>query len=153
MSMIEYIVKTTQFPRWLFDKGTRVVEVLNSLFLIGFMGTFLYDFEGILKLPSYKAFAVASSPYWWIGMGALGVVQVMALVKTSIQSNQFSGVILIASAWVWGMVAVTFIASVPPLTSDPIVYTIFSIVCGVGGLYLLKSNKMFEEEVCRKIVK
>ena len=86
-------------------------------------------------------------------MGALGVVQVMALVKTSIQSNQFSGVILIASAWVWGMVAATFIASMPPLTSAPIVYTIFSIVCGVGGLYLLKSNKMFEEEVCRKIVK
>ena len=117
MSMIEYIVKTTHFPRWLFDKGTRVVEVLNSLFLIRFMGTFLYDFEGILKLSSYKAFAAASSPYWWIGMGVLGVVQVMALVKTSIQSNQFSGVILIASAWVWGMVAATFIASIPSLTS------------------------------------
>ena len=51
------------------------------------------------------------------------------------------------------MVAATFIASIPPLTSAPIVYTVFSIVCGVGGLYLLKSNKMFEEEVCRKIVK
>ena len=72
MSMIEYIVKTTHFPRWLFDKGTRVVEVLNSLFPIGFMGTFLYDFEGILKLQSYKAFAVASSPYWWIGMVGFG---------------------------------------------------------------------------------
>ena len=153
MSMIEYIVKTTHFPRWLFDKGTRVVEVLNSLFLIGFASTFIYNFEGILSLPSYKAFAIASSAYWWIGMFVLGVVQFMSLIKTSLHSNQVSGIILISSAWVWGMVAVTFIASLPPLTSAPIVYTIFSIVCGVGGLYLLKSNKMFEEEVCRKIVK
>ena len=68
MSVFEQIVKTRHIPHWLFDKGTRVVEVLNSLFLIGFASTFIYNFEGILSLPSYKAFAIASSPYWWIGM-------------------------------------------------------------------------------------
>ena len=35
MSVFEQIVKTRHIPHWLFDKGTRVVEVLNSLFLIG----------------------------------------------------------------------------------------------------------------------
>ena len=145
MSVFEQIVKTRHIPHWLFDKGTRVVEVLNSLFLIGFATTFIYNFEGILSLQSYKAFAIASSAYWWIGMFVLGVVQFMALIKTSLQSNQASGIILISSAWVWGMVAGTFIASLPPLTPAPIGYSIFSLMCATAGLYLLKLNKVEED--------
>lgn len=145
MSVFEQIVKTRHIPHWLFDKGTRVVEVLNSLFLIGFASTFINDFEGIVSLPSYKEFAIAPSVYWWIGMFALGVVQFMALIKTSLQSNQASGIILISSAWVWGMVAGTFIASLPPLTSAPIGYSIFSLMCATAGLYLLKLNKVEED--------
>lgn len=145
MSVFEQIVKTRHIPHWLFDKGTRVVEVLNSLFLIGFSYTFINDFDGILTLPSYKAFAIASNPYWWVGMFVLGVVQFVALIKTSLRSNQASGVILISSAWVWGMVAGTFIASLPPLTSAPIVYSIFSLMCATAGLYLLKTNKVEED--------
>ena len=145
MSVFEQIVKTRHIPHWLFDKGTRVVEVLNSLFLIGFASTFINNFEGILSLPSYRAFAIASSAYWWIGMFTLGVVQFMALIKTSVQSNQASGIILISSAWLWGMVAATFIASIPPLTSAPITYLIFTLMCATAGLYLLKINKVEED--------
>ena len=145
MSVFEQIVKTRHIPHWLFDKGTRVVEVLNSLFLIGFAITFINDFEGILSLSSYKAFAIASNPYWWVGMFVLGVVQFMALIKTSLRSNQASGIILISSAWVWAMVAVTFIASLPPLTPAPITYSIFTLMCATAGLYLLKTNKVEED--------
>ena len=144
MTVFEQIAKTRHIPHWLFDKGTRVVEVLNSLFLIGFATTFIYNFEGILSLSSYKAFAIASSAYWWIGMFVLGVVQFIALLKTSLQSNQASGIILISSAWVWGMVAGTFIASLPPLTPAPIGYSIFSLMCATAGIYLLKTNKVEE---------
>ena len=144
MTIIEQIVKTRHIPHWLFDKGTRVVEVLNSLFLIGFASTFIYNFEGILSLQAYKAFAIASSAYWWIGMFVLGVVQFIALLKTSLQSNQASGIILISSAWVWGMVAGTFIASLPPLTPARVGYSIFSLMCATAGIYLLKTNKVEE---------
>ena len=145
MSVFEQIVKTRHIPHWLFNKGTRVVEVLNSLFLIGFAITFINDFDGIISLPSYTAFAIASNPYWWVGMFVLGVVQFMALIKTSLQSNQASGIILISSAWVWGMVAGTFIASLPPLTPSPITYSTFSLMCATAGLYLLKLNKVEED--------
>lgn len=145
MSVFEQIVKTRHIPHWLFDKGTRVVEVLNSLFLIGFASAFINDFEGIVSLPPYKEFAIASGVYWWIGMFVLGVVQFMALIKTSLQSNQASGIILISSAWVWGMVAGIFIASLPPLTPSPIAYSTFSLMCATAGLYLLKLNKVEED--------
>ena len=148
MSVFEQIVKTRHIPHWLFDKGTRVVEVLNSLFLIGFASTFIYNFEGILSFSSYRAFAIASNPYWWIGMFVLGVVQFMALIETSLHSNQASGIILISSAWVWGMVAGIFIASSPPLTSAPVIYSIFTLICATAGLYLLKTNKA-EEDVTK----
>ena len=78
-------------------------------------------------------------------MFTLGVVQFMALIKTSLQSNQASGIILISSAWVWGMVAGTFIASLPPLTSAPIIYSIFTLMCATAGMYLLKINKVEED--------
>ena len=145
MTVFEQIVKTRHIPHWLFDKGTRVVEVLNSLFLIGFATAFINDFEGILSSSSYKAFAIASSVYWWIGMFVLGVVQFVALLKTSLHSNQASGIILISSAWVWGMVVGGFIASLPPLTPAPIVYSIFSLMCATAGMYLLKTNKVEED--------
>ena len=145
MTVFEQIVKTRHIPHWLFDKGTRVVEVLNSLFLIGFATTFIYNFEGVISLSSYKVFAIASSPYWWIGMFVLGVVQFMALLKTSLQSNQASGIILISSAWVWSMIAGTFIASLPPLTPAPIVYSVFTLMCATTGMYLLKTNKVEED--------
>ena len=145
MTVFEQIVKTRHIPHWLFDKGTRVVEVLNSLFLIGFATAFIYNFEGIISLPSYKAFAIAPSTYWWIGMFVLGVVQFVALLKTSLQSNQASGIILISSAWVWGMVVGGFIASLPPLTPAPIGYSIFSLMCATAGMYLLKTNKVEED--------
>lgn len=148
MTVFEQIVKTRHIPHWLFDKGTRVVEVLNSLFLIGFATTFIYDFEYVLSLPSYRAFAIASSAYWWVGMFALGVVQFIALIKTSLQSNQASGIILISSAWVWGMVAGTFVASTLTITSAPIIYSIFSLMCATAGMYLLKLNKV-EEDVTK----
>ena len=145
MTVFEQIVKTRHIPHWLFDKGTRVVEVLNSLFLIGFATAFIYNFEGIISLPSYKAFAIAPSTYWWIGMFVLGVVQFVALLKTSLQSNQASGIILISSAWVWGMVVGGFIASLPPLTPAPIVYSILTLMCATAGMYLLKTNKVEED--------
>ena len=145
MSVFEQIVKIRHIPHWLFDKGTRVVEVLNSLFLIGFASTFIYNFNGILTLQSYKAFAIASSPYWWIGMFVLGVVQFVALIKTSLHSNQASGIILISSAWVWGMVAGTFMVNLPPLTSAPIIYSIFTLMCATAGMYLLKTSKVEED--------
>ena len=78
-------------------------------------------------------------------MFILGVVQFMALIKTSLQSNQASGIILISSAWVWGMVAGTFIASLSPLTPAPIAYLIFSLMCATAGIYLLKTNKVEED--------
>ena len=116
------IRKYRQLIMWMFDTGTRVVEVLNSLLLLGFTATFLYNFSDVIMLQSYKGFAVAGSGWWWVIMGTLGVVQIIAAHKKSLQSNQFSGYVLLVSSWVWALISATFIYGLPPLTTAPITY-------------------------------
>ena len=74
-----------------------------------------------------------------------GSVLFMSLHKVSFQTIQANVINLISSAWVWGMVAGTFIASLPPLTPAPIIYSIFTLMCATAGIYLLKTNKVEED--------
>lgn len=144
---VKYTIdKTKQFWAWLFLRGTRVVEFINAAFLLGFVIPFLYNFDAVLALPSYRKFAVASSALWWILIGALGIAQIIAMAKKSNHSNQISGFILILSGWIWGLVAATFISSVPPLTSAPVIYTIVAVLCLAAGLYLIKCSKLIEDK-------
>lgn len=138
------IEKSVELHHWLFNTGTRVVEVINTIFLIGFMSVFLHDFNGLSALPSYRAFAIASNEWWWLSMGILGLLQFIAMVKKTNASNQMSGFILLISAWIWIVVAGTFIISTPPLSTAPIMYTTIAILCALAGLYLLKFNKAKE---------
>ena len=143
------IQKYRQLITWMFYTGTRVVEVLNSLLLLGFTVTFLYNFADIIMLQSYKGFAVAGS-WLWVIMGTLGVVQMIATHKKSLQSNQFSGYVLLVSSWVWALISATFIYGLPPLTTAPITYGVFSAMCGMAGMHLIKCNKATEDK-CRHV--
>lgn len=140
------ILKYRQLIMWMFDTGTRVVEVLNSLLLLGFTATFLYNFSDVIMLQSYKGFAVAGSQWWWVIMGTLGVVQIVAAHKKSLQSNQFSGYVLLVSSWVWALISATFIYGLPPLTTAPITYGVFSAMCGMAGMHMIKCNKATEDK-------
>ena len=146
------IRKYQQIITWMFDTGTRVVGVLNSLLLLGFTVTFLYNFADVIMLQSYKGFAVAGSGWWWVIMGTLGVVQMIATHKKSLQSNQFSGYVLLVSSWVWALVSATFIYGLPPLTTAPITYVVFSAMCGMAGMHLIKCNKATEDKYRQEIM-
>ena len=138
--------KYRQLIMWMFDTGTRVVEVLNSLLLLGFTATFLYNFSDVIMLQSYKGFAVVGGEWWWVIIGTLGVVQIVAARKKSLQSNQFSGYVLLVSSWVWALISATFIYGLPPLTTAPITYGVFSAMCGMAGMHMIKYNKATEDK-------
>lgn len=144
---INYTInKYKQLVSWIFTTGTRVVEVLNALLLMGFTITFLYNFAEVLMLPSYKGFAIAGSAWWWVGMGTLSVIQILVANKKSLHSNQFSGYVLLVSSWVWALISTTFIYGLPPLTTAPITYGTFSLMCAMAGMHLIKCNKGLEDK-------
>lgn len=140
------IGKTSYFHQWLFSKETRVIEFLNAALLLGFTLPFLYNFDAILNSDMYLEFYLAGNPLWWVGMVVLGVLQVIAMVKKGVRSNQVSGFVLLVSAWVWSMIASIFVAASPPLTPAPVIYSIISFTCAAAGLYLLKYNKAIEDK-------
>lgn len=139
------IKSLTQFHNWVFGQGTRVVEFINTVMLIAFTLPFFYNFELILVSKVYSKFYFAGSSLWWFGMIVLGFIQMYAMIKKGLHANQVSGYILILSSWVWAIIAAIFVASSPPITTAPIVYTVISFVCAAAGLYLLKYNKAIED--------
>ena len=50
------------FQRWLFDTGTRSVELLSSLWLIGFALVFWFDDGAMNVLPTYYKFQAVPEP-------------------------------------------------------------------------------------------
>lgn len=139
------IRKGDDFLEWLFSQGTRVVEFMNTILLIGFTIPLLYNFESVLNNPPYTAVYLVGNPVWWGGMSVLGFVQWYAMSRKGIHSNQVSGFILIVSGWTWCMIASLFLAKTPPLTPTPIVYMTIGFVCVVAGIFMMRVNKKVED--------
>lgn len=149
---IKYIIRNSQdFHTWLFAQSARIIEFLNTCLLILFTFPFIYNLDGILATPLYERFILLEQPQWWFGMLSLGFLQMYAMLKKSIQSNQFSGYILIVSSWVWGMIGSLFIQSGQLINTAPIVYITISLVCAMSGYYLLKHNKGIEDRFTKRV--
>lgn len=145
-----YILKKSDsFLDWLFFKGTRVVEFLNTLLLIGFTIPLIYNLEGIISSMPYPTIYLMGNPVWWSGMAILGFLQWFAMTRQGIHSNQISGFILMVSGWVWAMIASLFLSRYPPLTPAPIVYIVIAFICVISGLYLLRLNKRIEDTITK----
>ena len=134
-----------KFLDWLFARGTRVVEFLNTALLIGFTLPLIYNLDTIISASPYPKIYLLGSPFWWGAMAILGIFQWYAMTRKGIHSNQVSGFILMVSGWVWAMIASLFLVRTPPLTPAPIVYLVISFICIVSGLYILRLNKKIED--------
>lgn len=140
--LVEY---SDSFLEWLFYRGTRVVEFLNTALLIGFTFPLIYNLDTIISSRPYPVIYLLGNPFWWSAMALLGLAQWYAMICKGIKSNQISGYILIVSGWVWAMIASLFLVRTPPLTPAPVVYLVIAFTCIVAGMYLLRINKKLED--------
>lgn len=140
------VSKGDDFLEWLFSKGTRVVEFLNTLLLIGFTLPLIYNMDTIITQAPYPRVYLLGNPLWWSLMAILGLMQWAAMARKGVHSNQVSGFILMVSAWAWALIASMYIVKTHPLTPAPIVYMIISFVCAAAGLYMLRINKRVEDK-------
>lgn len=137
--------KGDDFLNWLFSQGTRVVEFLNTILLLGFTFPLLYNLDTLISHAPYPKIYLMGNPFWWSAIAILGFVQWFAMSRKGIHSNQLSGFILMVSGWTWGMIASLFLVKSPPLTPTPIVYMAIGFICVIAGLYLLRTNKKVED--------
>lgn len=149
---ILYLVNTSQnFHDWLFAQSARIIEFLNTCLLMLFTIPFIYNLDGILATPLYERFILLEQPQRWFGMLSVGFIQLYAMLKRSVHSNQFSGFVLLVSAWIWAMIGSLFIQSGQLINTAPIVYITISFVCAASGYYLIKHNKDIEDRFTKRV--
>lgn len=137
---------------WLFDSGTRAMEVLNAFGLVGFSGVFFLNNPVLIKLPTYENFALVTPPSYWLITLVLGVSCLLALKQKSLRSNQISGYLIMLSAVVWAIIALGFtMEDFNGITTAPLTYGLLSLFCVLTGTRLLLVNRE-EEEKQKKLV-
>lgn len=129
---------------WLFELATRLAEFINTVALLGFSFFMLIGFERLIQSHPYRKFTYASSELFWMAVFMLGVFQLIAMLRCSIQSNQASGILLQISSVVWLLFAVTFGLDYPPISTALPIYALLSFVTIAAGHKLININKVNE---------
>lgn len=143
-----YVLKYSH--NWLFDSGTRCMEVFNSIGLICIGTIFFTNNTYLINLPSYEKFEYVNPPEYWLLVTVLGILNFVAMTIPSLKANQVSGYLMLWSAVVWSVIAVTFNLDVSKLTTAAVIYGLLAFFCTLTGIRLLLLNRAEEEEQERK---
>lgn len=130
---------------WLFELATRLAEFINTTSLIGFSFFMLIGLDELVYQYPYRKFTYASSEFFWLAVLSLGILQMIAMLRSSVRSNQASGIVLQISAIVWFVFAVTFGLDYPPISTALPIYSLLAFICAAGGHKLINANK---ENLC-----
>ena len=135
-----------RFRRWLFEVGTRIVELLNALLLVSFSSIMALNYFNLLSLPSYARFDITQAYHWLFVLG-LGVAQLVAMCRLSNRSNQVSGLLLLFSGTVWLIIAAIFSANAAHvMTTAVTTYVLVALACLLAGYELLTINRLLEDD-------
>lgn len=135
-----------RFRRWLFEVGTRIVELLNALLLVSFSSIMALNYFNLLSLPSYARFDITQAYHWLFVLG-LGVAQLFVMCKESNRSNQVSGLLLLFSGTVWLIIAAIFSANAAHvMTTAVTTYVLVALACLLAGYELLTINRLLEDD-------
>ena len=135
----------TKFQFWLFSRGTRAVEFVSAIGLLGFALVFWVDDGHIYDAPLYYKFATI--PEWRIITTLIftGLAQICAMWYDSVKSTVISGYLLLWAGLVWAMISVAFIMSYPPLNTGMVLPPAVSFLCALAGRNMISYALMMYE--------
>ena len=119
-----------KFQQWIFGTCTRAIEMLNSAVMLGFALVFQHIPPNLMVIV----------------LTGTALLQLYAAIYQSNKSNIWSGWLLIWSALVWSVIAGTFWAAYPPLSTGMFTYLIFAFFCGLAGFSLIRYTKKLEDQ-------
>lgn len=145
------VLQMSRFRTWLFLYATRIVEFVNGCFIVGFSLVFIFDIllgqSRLYEMGSYSSFKNADG-FLWVAFLILGILQFAAMMFYSIRSNKASAFVLIISSAIWALIAGTFFSSRGGVvTTGPVIYGIWALMCLLAGYELLSVNKKIEAAV------
>ena len=119
---------------WLFDDAVRPIELMSSITLMSFASIFIIGSVDISLEYPYRAFAIATSAWWWVAMFALGAGQFIALTSKSLRSDRLSAILLAVSMVVYLILVGLFSSDYPPLSTAVPIYFISAVMCMLGSV-------------------
>ena len=125
---------------WLFDKGTRAIEVLNAT-IFAIWGMVLLGDGGMVQTEHYKGFAVFEAIFgrkaWACAFLACAAFAVLGMLCDARRCKVLGGYALLLGALTWALLATGFVAAYPPVNTSMFVYTAISVMCFLSGEHVM----------------
>ena len=138
--MKRIIMRVNQGRRFLFHLPTKSIEFLNGLLALMFGLVFMMNGSSLVQYKSYVAFTYVGPVWLWFVISMIGVFQLNAMRKETLESNMLSAIVLKVSSLLWFLVAILFGSTYPPLSTGFFTYLIISLVCVLAGYELSAQN-------------
>lgn len=126
--------------RWLFDTGTRVMEVFNALCFAIWGWVLLVDGR-MLETAHYRGFAVFEAVFgrhaWAGAFLACSGFAVGGLVCKAGRCRILGGYALLLGALTWTLLALGFARAFPPLNTSVMIYSGLSLLCFLSGEHVM----------------
>lgn len=148
--LLDWRFLPSRFQMWSFGTGTRVVEFISGIGLLGFALVFWLDADLLLHYPIYYKFQHAPSLLLVMVFGLVGTTQLWAMLYWSHRRNVISGYLLIAGSLIWALVSVAFWAAYPPAHTGIVLPPILMLLCVLAGRNLMNYSK-FAEGINKKV--
>lgn len=136
---------------WVFKPPTKAFELLNFLTLQGFSLSFLVNGEALLLKAIYKHFIYINSPWVWIAVLFLSMMQLFIIWDESLKFNILSAYILKVSGLFYGLLAVLFSIDMVIPNTGFATYSSLSIIMVLAGFQLGAENtcKQLKSVICK----
>ena len=149
-AIIDFIFDLSFLPDKLqtiiFSTGTRGIEILSSLVMLGFAFVFYISGNEISHEDLYSKFQHIHPHVVVCVLTVTAILQLYAAIYQSSKSNIWSGWLLIWSALVWFVITGIFWAAYPPLSTGMSTYLVFAVFCGLAGRSLIRHTKHLEDK-------
>ena len=127
--LLDFRFLPSKFQYWLFQRGTRAIEFISAIGLIGFAVVFHINDGTMYDLPLYHKFAEIEEWKIVATLGVVGCSQLLTLGYSSIKATALSGYMLLIRA----LISVAFYMSYPPLNTGMVVPPLLAFVCMLAG--------------------
>ena len=131
--LLDFRFLPSKFQYWLFQRGTRAIEFISAIGLIGFAVVFHINDGTMYDLPLYHKFAEIEEWKIVVTLGVVGCLQALTLGYSSVKATALSGYMLLISALIWALISVAFYMSYPPLNTGMVVPPLLAFVCMLAG--------------------
>ncbi len=135
-----------KFQNWLFDTGTRAIEVFSGLAMLGFAFTFFVSGDEIYTSDLYEKFQHLHKPTLLTILLTVAILQIGFSVVKSYRLKLVSSFLLMLSGLVWAVITGRFIAGYPPVSTGMTTYAVLTIICSFAGLYQNRHVKRLQDQ-------